>query len=80
MSNKQKRFGLRLPADLHERISAAAKADRRSIHAEMLRLFEEALGAREPAQRLLAELRGRGFATTASDVLVYEEHNGSQPD
>jgi len=52
MSNKQKRFGLRLPADLHERISAAAKADRRSIHAEMLRLFEEALGAREPAQRV----------------------------
>jgi len=52
MSNKQKRFGLRLPADLHERISAAAKADRRSIHAEMLRLFEEALAAREAAQRV----------------------------
>ena len=24
--------------------------------------------------RLIAELRGRGFATTASDVLIYEEH------
>jgi len=36
-------FSLRLPDELHARIKAAAARDRRSMHAEMLRLLERGL-------------------------------------
>jgi hypothetical protein len=41
------RYLLRLPADMHATIKALAERDRRSMHAEMLVLLEEALDARE---------------------------------
>lgn len=39
------RFSLRLPDDLHTRITTAAEKDRRSIHAEILWLIEHGLDA-----------------------------------
>lgn len=39
------RFALRLPDDLHERLSAQANKDRRSINSEILHLLETALDA-----------------------------------
>ncbi len=38
---------LRLPAALHARIKALADRERRSLHAQILVLLEEALEARE---------------------------------
>ena len=38
---------LRLPADMHARIKALADSDRRSLHAEILVLLDEAMAARE---------------------------------
>ncbi|GAA3817448.1 Arc family DNA-binding protein [Streptomyces phyllanthi] len=37
------RFSLRIPADLHERVTAQAAADRRSLNSEILHLLEVAL-------------------------------------
>ncbi|WP_308030111.1 Arc family DNA-binding protein [Streptomyces sp. CoH27] len=37
------RFALRLPEDLHARLTAQAAADRRSINSEILHLLEVAL-------------------------------------
>ena len=37
------RFALRIPEDLHARLTAQAAADRRSINAEILHLLEVAL-------------------------------------
>ncbi|QIZ00924.1 Arc family DNA-binding protein [Streptomyces sp. S1D4-11] len=39
------RFSLRIPADLHERLTAHAAADRRSLNSEILHLLEVALAA-----------------------------------
>ncbi|MFE9997016.1 Arc family DNA-binding protein [Streptomyces avermitilis] len=39
------RFSLRIPADLHERVTARATADRRSLNSEILHLLETALAA-----------------------------------
>ncbi|WP_316769378.1 Arc family DNA-binding protein [Streptomyces sasae] len=39
------RFSLRIPADLHERVTAQAAADRRSLNSEILYLLEAALSA-----------------------------------
>ncbi|MER5536654.1 Arc family DNA-binding protein [Streptomyces mirabilis] len=37
------RFSLRIPEDLHERVTARAAADRRSLNSEILYLLEAAL-------------------------------------
>ncbi|WP_329372261.1 Arc family DNA-binding protein [Streptomyces sp. NBC_01483] len=37
------RFSLRIPANLHERVTARAAADRRSLNSEILHLLEAAL-------------------------------------
>ncbi|MFF7593970.1 Arc family DNA-binding protein [Streptomyces mirabilis] len=37
------RFSLRIPEDLHERLTARAAADRRSLNSEILHLLEVAL-------------------------------------
>lgn len=39
------RFALRLPDDLHERLSVQAIKDRRSINSEIIHLLEVALDA-----------------------------------
>ncbi|WP_329361844.1 Arc family DNA-binding protein [Streptomyces sp. NBC_01483] len=39
------RFSLRLPEDLHERVTAHAAADRRSLNSQILHLLEIALAA-----------------------------------
>jgi hypothetical protein len=44
-----KKLALRLPVELHTIISQLAKADRRSLHAELLVLLQEAINARETA-------------------------------
>lgn len=41
------RFALRIPEDLHARLTAQATADRRSINSEILHLLEVALAAAE---------------------------------
>ncbi|MFE2972974.1 Arc family DNA-binding protein [Streptomyces sp. NPDC059340] len=42
------RFSLRIPADLHEQVTARAAADRRSLNSEILHLLEAALAAPRP--------------------------------
>jgi predicted transcriptional regulator len=42
-----KRFDLRLPDDLHDRLVVLAERERRSIHAQILRLIEEGLDRAE---------------------------------
>ncbi|MEU0822296.1 Arc family DNA-binding protein [Streptomyces mirabilis] len=42
------RFSLRIPADLHEQVTAQAAADRRSLNSEILHLLEVALTAPRP--------------------------------
>ncbi|MFD7379746.1 Arc family DNA-binding protein, partial [Streptomyces mirabilis] len=42
------RFSLRIPADLHEQVTARAAADRRSLNSEILHLLEVALTAPRP--------------------------------
>jgi plasmid stability protein len=42
------RFALRLPEDLHTRLTAQAAYDRRSINSEILHLLEVALSAVSP--------------------------------
>ncbi|MFE2970843.1 Arc family DNA-binding protein [Streptomyces sp. NPDC059340] len=42
------RFSLRIPADLHEQVTAQAAADRRSLNSEILHLLEAALTAPRP--------------------------------
>ncbi|MFB7243221.1 antitoxin [Streptomyces populi] len=41
------KFTLRIPEELHARLTAHATADRRSLNAEILHLLEIALGAVE---------------------------------
>jgi hypothetical protein len=47
----EKKLTLRLPADLHEWVTKAAKEDRRSLNAQLVRLLEEAKAARETRSR-----------------------------
>ncbi|MFD8763754.1 Arc family DNA-binding protein, partial [Streptomyces mirabilis] len=42
------RFSLRIPADLHEQVTARAAADRRSLNSEILHLLDVALTAPRP--------------------------------
>lgn len=42
-----KRFDLRLPDELHDRLAALAERERRSIHAQILKLVEEGLDRAE---------------------------------
>jgi hypothetical protein len=46
-----RRFELRLPDDLHERLTALAQRERRSIHAQILKLIEEGLDRAEGPTR-----------------------------
>ncbi|MFE7838447.1 Arc family DNA-binding protein [Streptomyces sp. NPDC057474] len=41
------RFSLRIPEDLHERVTARAAADRRSLNSEILHLLDIALSSPE---------------------------------
>jgi hypothetical protein len=43
------RFALRIPEDLHARLTAQAVADRRSVNSEILHLLEVALATVAPA-------------------------------
>ena len=45
-----KRFDLRLPDELHERLLRLAQRERRSIHAQILKLLEEGLDRAEARQ------------------------------
>lgn len=47
MTGDEKKLTVRLPDELHERIAKAAKADRRSVNGQIVKLLEEALAARE---------------------------------
>ncbi|MFE2608920.1 Arc family DNA-binding protein, partial [Streptomyces mirabilis] len=42
------RFSLRIPAGLHEQVTARAAVDRRSLNSEILHLLEVALTAPRP--------------------------------
>jgi plasmid stability protein len=55
------RFALRIPEDLHARLTAQAAADRRSINSEILHLLEVALSS--PA--VSAESPGGDLASPA---------------
>ncbi|MFE4994600.1 Arc family DNA-binding protein [Streptomyces mirabilis] len=66
------RFSLRIPADLHERVSARAAADRRSLNSQILHLLEVALTAPRPdagspggGPASLAPLRGKPDSSPA---------------
>ncbi|WP_019075547.1 Arc family DNA-binding protein [Streptomyces hokutonensis] len=41
--DEEKRITVRLPVDLHERLAAQAKRDRRSVNGEIVHLLEVAL-------------------------------------
>jgi hypothetical protein len=43
----EKKYTIRIPEDLHARMAELAEKDRRSLHAEMLILMEEAVAARQ---------------------------------
>ena len=49
--NKIIQAALRLPSELHARLKQLADEDRRSLHAEILVLLDEALEAREEAEQ-----------------------------
>jgi len=44
------RFLLRLPAEIHVELKDLAEGDRRSVHAEILVLLEEAIARRKEEQ------------------------------
>jgi predicted HicB family RNase H-like nuclease len=43
------RMTVRLPDDLHARVTQSAAKDRRTLNAQMIVLIESALAAREPS-------------------------------
>jgi hypothetical protein len=53
MAEKTREIHVRLPEELHERLSRAAREDDRSLHSEILALLKEALAARQ--QRKLSQ-------------------------
>lgn len=44
--DEEKRITVRLPLELHERLAALAKRDRRSVNGEIVHLLEAALADR----------------------------------
>ncbi|WP_078627634.1 Arc family DNA-binding protein [Streptomyces synnematoformans] len=44
--DEEKRITVRLPLELHERLAALAKRDRRSVNSEIVHLLEVALTGR----------------------------------
>ena len=54
-----KRFTLRLPPALHSQLESLAEQDRRSLHAEILVLLEEAIVAREGTRGDVQEPGGK---------------------
>ena len=56
---------LRLPAELHARLKDLPHDDRRSLHAEILVLLEEALAARDEAAAARGKDGGRAIARAA---------------
>lgn len=46
-----KKYTLRIPEDLHAQIETAAKKERRSLHAQMLVMIQEALDRRQQQQK-----------------------------
>ncbi len=53
MSEDTKQISVKLPIGLHGMLVQAAEGDRRSLHAEILTLLEEALSARAANPRTL---------------------------
>ena len=53
MSEDTKQISVKLPITLHGQLVQAADADRRSLHAEILTLLEEALQARGSNPRMM---------------------------
>lgn len=49
VASDEKTSLLRLPANLHERIKASARAERRSMHSQMIVLLERAVRANAEA-------------------------------
>ncbi|WP_083904527.1 Arc family DNA-binding protein [Nocardiopsis kunsanensis] len=47
--DEEKRVTVRIPADLHARVAAQAKADRRSLNSEILYLLEAGLARTDAA-------------------------------
>jgi hypothetical protein len=62
----EKRFNLRIPEELHERLEELARRDLRSLHSEILVLLADAVIAREktqdnhPSQLLTGATREKG--------------------
>ncbi len=52
-------YSLRLPEELHTRIKAAAERERRSMHAEMLRLIERGLGTDDVSAAVMTQHQAR---------------------
>ena len=50
MADNEKKFALRLPAELYEQVQKAADQDTRSINAEIIVLLREALAARSASK------------------------------
>ena len=46
-----KKYTLRIPEELHSKIGAMAQKERRSLHAQMLVMLQEAIEARQQAQK-----------------------------
>ena len=57
---------LRLPAKMHAELKAMADVDRRSVHAEILTILEEAIEGgvnRAAEQQIRGALRAKGYAS-----------------
>jgi len=46
--DEEKRITVRLPVELHERLAAQAKRERRSVNSEIVHLLEAVLADRPP--------------------------------
>ena len=55
MAERIIQVALRLPASLHGQLKALAERERRSLHAEILVLLDEALAARTAAEEEVSE-------------------------
>lgn len=51
MAETEKKYPLRLPAEIYDAIAALADEDRRSVNAEIVVLLEEAIATRKSAQQ-----------------------------
>jgi hypothetical protein len=59
------RVTLRIPEDLHERIAAQARKDRRSINSEILHLLERGLDDDPDGSSIPVSLRGKPDSSPA---------------